>query len=112
MPTPIKYDEIHLYSRYASIDSANIRTYLDNNNIKYIELQYPIEQVAEAIAPLNTWFDDGKGGRVQFADFPIITFDEVYWIADDATDRYTKRTYATQTSALPSDFLSKAEKKS
>ena len=112
MPTPIKYDLIHLYSRNASIDSNNIRKYLTDNKIAFTELKYPVEQMEAALAPLSTWFEDGNGGCVQFTDFPIIIYDAVYWEAEDNTDRYAKRSYSKTTAGLPADFISKADKTS
>ena len=112
MPTPIKYDLIHLYSRNASIDSNNIRKYLTDNKIAFTELKYPVEQIEAALTPLSTWFEDGNGGRVQFTDFPIIIYDAVYWEAEDNTDRYAKRLYSKTTAGLPADFISKADKTS
>ena len=112
MPTPIKYDLIHLYSRNASIDSNNIRKYFTDNKIAFTELKYPVEQMEAALATLSTWFEDGNGGRVQFTDFPIIIYDAVYWEAEDNTDRYAKRAYSKTTAGLPADFISKADKTS
>ena len=105
MPTAIKYDSIHLYSRYASIDSAALRKLLTDNNIAFTELSYKMEAVAEAITPLNTWFEG-----VTFNDMPIIVFDAVYWEAVDGSDRYGKRQYAIDSNGLPSDFTKLAVK--
>lgn len=112
MPTPIKYDLIHLYSRNASVNSNSVRKYLTDNKIAFTELKYPVEQMEAALAPLSTWFEDGNGGRVQFTDFPIIIYDAVYWEAEDNTDRYAKRSYSKTTAGLPADFISKADKSS
>ena len=112
MPTPIKYDLIHLYSRNASVNSNSVRKYLTDNKIAFTELKYPVEHMEAALAPLSTWFEDGNGGRVQFTDFPIIIYDAVYWEAEDNTDRYAKRSYSKTTAGLPADFISKADKSS
>jgi hypothetical protein len=112
MPAVLKYDQVYLYTRYASIDSANFRKFLKDNDIAFTELHYSVDAVSDALEPLNTWFEDGNGGRVRFTDMPIVIYDAVYWEADDNTDRYAKRWYAISSSKLPADFVSKAVKNS
>ncbi len=106
----IKYDNIHLYAQFGHLDSANFRKHLTGKNIAYTELTYRPEAVNEALMPLSTWFDDGEGGKVQFADMPILIYDTVLWESQDKTERYAKRTFAKTAKDLPKDFTSKATK--
>jgi len=112
MTDVIKYDNLHLYTRYASIDSATLRKYLTDNNIAYVELTYSIDAAPDALVPLNTWFEDSNGTRVEFADMPVLVYDKVFWEAPDHSDRYSKRWYAQASTDLPIDFIEKSIKNS
>ena len=55
-------------------------------------------------------FEDDNQNQIVFGSAPVLVFDQVLWEAEDGSDAYRKRKYATQTSDLPEDFVKLAEK--
>jgi len=105
MATPIKYNNIQLYTTY-NLESADLRIFLDQFRIKYANMSYPtLDDEQSCLDALNTWFPEKT-----FAGFPIIIFDKVYWISPDGEEIYAKRSWATAINELPKDFLAKTPK--
>ena len=71
---------------------------------------YSPEDIDDALYPLSTWFEDDNQNKIVFGSAPVLVFDQVLWEAEDGSDAYRKRKYATQTSDLPEDFVKLAEK--
>tara|TARA_A200000159_G_scaffold40504_1_gene37114 strand:- start:6158 stop:6490 length:333 start_codon:yes stop_codon:yes gene_type:complete len=106
----IRYDDITITVERGQAASNNMITWLTNNNIATTILTYSSEDVRDALHPLSTWFEDDQQNKIIFETAPVLTFDEVVWESEDGSDAYRKRKYATQTSDLPENFLTLAEK--
>ncbi len=111
MATPIKYDDIVLYVRDASIKSIEWTLELAKQEVEYKELKYDLESYAGAMTALNSWFKDDNGDPITFEDFPVITFKAVFWEAEDGSDSYSHQKYAVDLADLPADFFEKAVKR-
>lgn len=108
MTTPIRYDKIYLYGRFGQAETREMRIWLDAHGILYRDMQY--EDDTENLAALSTWFHDENDEQITFPQSPVVIWDSIIWEADDGSDSYEKRMYATQTSEFPSDFLELAVK--
>ena len=104
----IRYDEVHLYAKPGQAACATIRQWLDSNKVAYTNLDY--QDPTETLAALSTWFQDEEGNNIIFADTPVLIYDRVMWEADDGSDRYAHRQYATDVKDLPDDFVTLALK--
>jgi hypothetical protein len=110
MATPIKYDNLFFHSQFGHKASADFKKYLIDNSIAFRDVEFTEDAVSPCLAALSTWFEDGNGGKVQFAEMPVFTYDEIYWESDDKSVIASKRKYAVKSADLPSDFLAKAVK--
>lgn len=110
MTTPIKYDNLFFHSQFGHRASADFKKYLTDNSIAYRDLEFPTDNISDCLAALSTWFDDGNGGKIQFTEMPVFTYDEIYWESDDKSVVASQRKYAVNSSDLPNDFLAKAVK--
>lgn len=104
----IRYDEIHLYAKPGQAACATIRQWLDSKEVAYTNLDY--QDPTETLAALSTWFENEEGNNIIFADTPVLIYDRVMWEADDGSDRYAHRQYATDVKDLPDDFVTLALK--
>ncbi len=103
----IRYENIHLHAKVGQAASAEFRQWLDQNGIAYINLDY--KDPMDDLRAISTWFHEDDGSPVIFTNSPVLTYDRVIWEADDGSDKYSKEEYATQSSDLPSDFVTLAE---
>lgn len=106
----IRYDEIYITVQRGHAASNDMIGWLTSNNIAVSVLTYAPEAINDALHPLSTWFEDDLGNKIVFETAPVLVFDEVLWEAPDGSDAYRKRQYATQTSDLPENFVTLAEK--
>jgi len=106
----IRYDEIYVTVQRGHAASNDMIGWLTSNNIAVSVLSYSPEDIDDALYPLSTWFEDDNQNKIVFGSAPVLVFDQVLWEAEDGSDAYRKRKYATQTSDLPEDFVKLAEK--
>lgn len=106
----IRYDEIYVTVQRGHAASNDMIGWLASNNINVTVLMYSSEDIDDALYPLSTWFEDDNQNKIVFGSAPVLTFDEVLWESEDGSDAYRKRKYVTQTSDLPENFLTLAEK--
>ena len=106
----IRYDEIYVTVQRGHAASNDMINWLTSNNIAVSVLTYSPEDIDDALYPLSTWFEDDNQNKIVFESAPVLVFDQVLWEAEDGSDTYRKRKYATQTSDLPEDFVKLAEK--
>lgn len=102
----LKIEEVYLYTTldHTHAECYAMKKWLDDNNVKYTYLHYHAEFVAEALAPLNTWWEG-----VTFTEFPIIVYTEV---RDDVpVSQSPRRFFKTLAEAQANDFLTYAPKK-
>jgi len=106
MISPIKYSDIYLYST-SDEESANFKTYLDLNHIKYKNLFYDLENKNNSLDALSTWFFDpeNEGSKIKFTKLPILIFEKIFWESPDKSEVYQKRWFARTMQEIPSDFL-------
>ena len=112
MATPIKYTDVHLYATN-NTESAKFRQYLDKNLVNFVNLTYvDKDSVQINLDAISTWFIDPSDAalKIKFTKMPFLIFEQVYWEAEDGTERYIKRTYAMTIKELPEDFMEKVEK--
>ncbi len=96
----INIEEVYLYTTldHTHAECYAMKQWLDQNNVKYVNLHYPAESKADVFAPLNTWWDN-----VTFDDFPILVYTEV---RDDVpVSRSPRRFFTNVADAQASDFL-------
>jgi len=106
----LRYDKINITVERGQAASNNMITWLTSKDIAITILTYSSEDINDALHPLSTWFEDDQGNKIIFETAPVLIFDQVLWEAEDGSDAYRKRKYVTQTSDLPEDFLTLAEK--
>jgi hypothetical protein len=85
-------------------------SWLTSRSISTVILTYTSEDIADALYPLSTWFEDDSGNKVIFHAAPVLIFDQVLWEAEDGSDAYRKRMSVTNVDDLPEDFLTFVEK--
>ena len=108
MPTPIRYDSLYLHSQYGQKFSADLRKYLNDNDIAYVDLVYNANDVNSntTLTALSTWFRDDANTAIIFSSFPVLTYDTVYWESEDKTMKSAVRNYFVSSNNAPSDFVS------
>lgn len=113
MAQPIRYTDIYLYSTNNAA-SVEMRRFLDEHMIDYQNLNYVDADGKQAtLSALSTWFDDKEkndGSKVEFTQFPILVFEQLFWESDDKSERLQKRYFAKSKEEIPSDFIQKAIK--
>lgn len=102
----LKIEEVYLYTTldHTHAECFAMKKWLDDNAVQYTQLHYPAEATADALAPLNTWWEG-----VTFENFPIVIYTEV---RDDTPLSLSPRRFLkTLADAQTSDFLAFAPKK-
>jgi len=111
MADAIKYTDIYLYSDGES-ESLQMQKFLDDNDIKYIELTYREETGQQScLAAICTWFENSDGSKVEFTKFPFIIWESLYWEAADKSEKMQKRSFSKSIDGLPGNFVALSEKK-
>ena len=105
--TTLQYTDLHLYTERGSSDSITFRSWLNGQNVPFVDLDYSSDAVEDALSPLRTWTFANDDVQVNFASMPVLVYKEVLWESPDKTDKYEKDYYASSSNDLPSDFLEK-----
>jgi len=99
----ICYEDICLYAD-TDQDITALKSYLDDNSISYNELIYP--DSTECKAALSSWCYGTDGEKVTIT-FPVVIYRDTRY---EGPPKFFLTQYAYTTSALPADFISKAQK--
>lgn len=78
-----RIEEVFLYtcSEENPIETHELNAWFDHSGIQHSKLNYPKSQVADALAPLNTWWQENEEtGEIQpqVEGFPLVVYTEVH----------------------------------
>ena len=89
-----KIEEVFLYtcSEESPIETHELNAWFDHSGIQHIKLNYPKEQIEQALTPLNTWWQEDENGVTQppAVGFPLLVYTEVH---SDKPISYLPRKY-------------------
>jgi hypothetical protein len=92
--TLARIEEVFVYtsSENDPVTTHELHAWFDHSNIPHVKLNYPKEAIADAIAPLNTWWqaDENNVTQPPVTELPIVVYTEVH---SDKPISYLPRKY-------------------